>query len=90
MRAKILYKMGKYDEAEEIYRKMLSGDAPYPFIHLNLALVKFKRNQFDEAIDIYSEFIEKHGDAFPYEAERAEQAMDLLKHSYYYAEPNEG
>lgn len=88
IRAKILYKMGEYDEAEKIYRKMLGGDAPYPSIYLNLALLEYKRNRFDEAIDMYGDFIEKHGDVFPYEAERAEQAMDLLKHSSYHLEPN--
>jgi tetratricopeptide (TPR) repeat protein len=79
LRAKSLLQLGRYDEAEQAYIDILESGSAYPTVKLNLALLKYKQNKFDEAISIYSDFVESYGPDFPLEAEKAEKAIDLLR-----------
>lgn len=88
MRAKALYKLGKYREAEQIYSRMLEKESAHPFLKLNIALLKYKQNRFDEAITIYTDFIEDYGEDLPYERGRAAAAVELLRKSKSFGEGN--
>jgi len=79
LRAKSLLQLGRYEEAEQAYIDIIESGSTYPTVKLNLALLKYKQNKFDEAISIYSDFVERYGPDFPLEAEKAEKAIDLLR-----------
>lgn len=78
MRAKILYRMGRYSDAESEYQKLLDADLLYPAVRVNLALLKYKLDKPQEALEIYSNFIENYESDFPHEAAKAKNAIELI------------
>jgi len=78
LRANILYRKGRYAEAEIIYRSLISSGIEEQKSTLNLALSLFRQGNFDEAEFTYGAFQDEFEEASPRMQLIAQIASDFL------------
>lgn len=73
------FQAGQLQDAERIYRELVSATPPVPSAWLNLGLTLYRQKNFAEATQCYQTFISSFGEQYPALASKADLAIRLIR-----------